>query len=180
MLMRKYIFLFALFMIPLAATASPSPQLHNSDVFFGYSRTGSDTFYQGTGGLNGWEGALHIHMAPFLGAEADVSQYGLGVSSNTPHTTDVLFGPRLTVKAAGFSVFAHGLVGVNHTSNSSSSTGSFGSVSQTGLSYALGGGLDVPIFPFFSWRFQGDRISSTQSPSEGTKARFTTGLVFRF
>ncbi len=174
--MRTYIFLFALLITPLVAAAAPGPQLHNSDVFFGYSRTGSDTFYQGAGGLNGWEGTLHIHMAPFLGAEADVAQYGLGASSATPHTTTVLFGPRLTVKAAGIALFAHGLVGVEHSANNSSAQ----PVSNTGLSYAVGGGLDVPIFPFFAWRFQGDRISSTESPSEGTKARFTTGLVFRF
>jgi hypothetical protein len=177
--MRKYILLFAIFITPLAAIAATGPQLHNSDVFFGYSRTGSDTFYQGTGGLNGWEGTLHVHMAPVLGGEADVAEYGVGASSSTPHTTTVLFGPRLTVKAAGVALFAHGLVGVDHTANSGSG-GNFGPVSQTGLGYALGGGVDIPFFPFFAWRFQGDRISSTDSPSEGTKARFTTGLVFRF
>lgn len=174
--MRKYILFLTLFMIPLAVTAAPGPQLHNSDVFFGYSRTGSDTFSQGAGGLNGWEGTLHIHMAPFLGGEADVAEYGMGSSNTTPRTTTVLFGPRLTVKAAGVALFAHGLVGIEHSANNSSSQ----PVSNTGLAYALGGGLDIPIFPFFSWRFQGDRISSTDSPAEGTKARFTTGLVFRF
>lgn len=174
--MRKSILFFALLMIPVAAAAAPGPQLHNSDVFFGYSRTGSDTFYRGTGGLNGWEGTLHVHMAPFLGGEADVAEYGIGSDDTVPRTTTVLFGPRLTVKALAFSVFAHGLVGVEHSANNSSSQ----PISNTGLAYALGGGLDVPVFPFFSWRFQGDRISSTDSPSEGTKARFTTGLVFRF
>jgi hypothetical protein len=177
--MRRTIFIYFLFlMMPVAAVAGPEPRLHGSDVYFGYSRTGSDTFWQGTGGQNGWNGAIHIHMAPFLGGEAEIGQYGLG-GSNVPGTTTVLFGPRVTAKALRFSVYAHGLVGVAHTANSSSN-GSFGSVSDTGLSYALGGGLDVPLLPFFAWRIAGDRISSTHSPAEGTKARFSTGLVFRF
>ena len=174
--MRTYALILFFFLAPLSALAAPDPKLHGSDVFFGYSRTGSDTFYQGAGGLNGWNGALHIHMAPFLGAEADIAQYGLGASSATPHTTTVMFGPRITVKVLRIGLFAHGLAGVEHSANSSSTT----PVSDTGLSYALGGGVDIPIFPFFAWRFAGDRISSTQSPAEGTKARFSTGLVFRF
>jgi hypothetical protein len=178
--MYKYISKYALILIvllaPISAFAAPEPKVHGSDVFFGYSRTGNDTFAKGAGGLNGWEGALHIHFAPFLGGEADVSQYGLGSGSATPHTTDVLFGPRLTLKVLGVRPFAHVLAGVEHTANSGSAT----PVSNTGLSYALGGGVDIPIFPFFAWRFAGDRISSTESPAEGTKARFTTGLAFRF
>jgi hypothetical protein len=174
--MRKYALIPFFFLAPLAAFAAPEPKIHGSDVFFGYSRTGNDTFYRGTGGLNGWEGALHIHFAPFLGGEADVSQYGFGSSSATPHTTNVMFGPRLTVRLLGIRPYAHVLVGVEHSANSSSAT----PVSETGLSYALGGGVDVPIVPFFAIRFAGDRISSTQSPAEGTKARFSTGLVFRF
>ena len=165
--------------MPLAAVAAVDPRLHGSDVYFGYSRTASDTFYQGTGGQNGWNGALHVHMAPFLGGEAEVSHYGLGANSNVPRTTAVLFGPRATLKAAGISLFAHGLVGVDHTSNNNGS-GSFGSVSQTGLGYAIGGGVDLPVLPFFAWRVSADRISTTQSPAEGTKARFSTGLAFRF
>jgi hypothetical protein len=170
--------LFFLFMMPLAVTAAQEPRLHGSDVYVGYSRTGSDTFYQGTGGQNGWDGALHVHLAPFLGGEAEIGQYGLG-GGNVPGTTTVLFGPRVTAKALRFSVYAHGLVGFARTSNSSSN-GSFGSVSDTGLGYALGGGVDIPLLPFFAWRIAGDRISSTHSPAEGTKARFSTGLVFRF
>ena len=156
--------------------AAKKPKLHDSDVFLGYSRTANDTFYQGAGGLNGWNGALHIHLAPFFGAEADVAQYGYGASSAVPRTTTVMFGPRVTVKVLRIGLFAHGIGGVQHSSNSSSAT----PVSDTGLSYALGGGVDLPFFPFFAWRFAGDRISSTDSPAEGTKARFSTGLVFRF
>jgi hypothetical protein len=176
--MRRFLLSLLLITGAVTAMAAPSPKLKGSDVYLGYTRTGDDTFYRGTGGLNGWDGALHIHMAPFLGGEADIAQYGVG-GGNVPGTTTVLFGPRVTAKALRFSVYGHVLVGIAHTANGSSN-GSFGSVSNTGLGYALGGGVDIPVLPFFAWRFAGDRISSTHSPAEGTKARFSTGVVFRF
>jgi hypothetical protein len=41
--------------------------------------------------------------------------------------------------------------------------------------------VDVPIAPFFAWRFSLDRITApSEAPSGGTDARFNTGLVFRF
>ena len=49
------------------------------------------------------------------------------------------------------------------------------------LAYDLGGGVDLPIAPFFAWRFSADRLTApTRSPSGGDQARFNTGLVFRF
>ena len=171
-------FMFVALCFALGSFSVPAmAQLRNHDIFLGYSRTGSDAFYPNTGGLNGWEGALHIHLRPFLGAEADVAQYGLGAAASTPRTTTVLVGPRVTVKALAIGLFAHGLVGGEHSANS----GSGASISGGALSYALGGGVDVPIFPFFAWRFSADRISAvSQSPSTANKYRFNTGLVFRF
>jgi hypothetical protein len=40
-----------LFSLPPAAQA----QVPKGDLFFGYSRTGNDTFYPNVGGLSGWE-----------------------------------------------------------------------------------------------------------------------------
>jgi len=150
-------------------------KIHNSDAYFGYSRLGSDAFYPNVGGLNGWHAAVQVHLHPFLGAEGDVAHYGLGSSAGTPRTTTALVGPRLSLRALGVNLFVHGLVGGEHSSNSD------GSISGGTLAYALGGGLDVPIAPFFAWRFSGDRISATtQSPDNGDKFRFNTGLVLRF
>ncbi|HTW61422.1 MAG TPA: hypothetical protein VMD55_06395 [Terracidiphilus sp.] len=141
----------------------------NNDAFFGYSRLGSNLFRSGTPGLNGWEGDLHIHVKPFVGVEGDLAHYGVGASRSTARSTTVLFGPRVTLKAAGFHLFAHAMIGGEHTSSS------------TTYAYALGGGVDVPIRLMFAWRVQADRISApTASPSNATHARFTTGLVFRF
>jgi hypothetical protein len=147
-----------------------------ADAFVGYSRVGADAFYPNVGGLNGWQAALHVKMKPFLGGEADVAQYGLGASSTIPKTTTVMAGPRITVGTLGVHGFVHGLAGFEHSANSSGL-----SISGSTFSYALGGGLDVPLMPFFAWRVTGDYLSApTLSPGSGTHARFGTGIVFRF
>ena len=163
--------------IMLAAAPTASAQLRNHDAFFGYSRLGSDAFYPNVGGLNGWEAALHLHLHPFFGVEGDVAHYGLGASAAVPRTTTVLVGPRISVRAAGFNLFVHGMVGGEHSANSASNT----PISGGAFAYDLGGGLDFPIAPFFAWRFSVDRLSApTQAPSGGDQARFNTGLVLRF
>lgn len=172
------ILLLFVFAVTCLAAKPAVAQLPKGDLFFGYSRTGNDTFYPNVGGLNGWEGSgyLKIHM-PFVGVEADVSHYGIGANATIPHTTTVLVGPRLTVRFAGIHAFAHGLVGGEHSANSGSNI----AVSGGTFAYALGGGLDFPLAPFFAWRIQGDRISAPSiAPPGGTEARFSTGLVFRF
>ena len=106
-LVLLFIFL-TLFALPAAQA-----QLPKGDLFFGYSRTGSDVFYPNVGGLNGWHAAGSLKVAPFISADADVAHYGLGAESAVPRTTTYLFGPRVTVGAMGFRVFAHGLIGGN-------------------------------------------------------------------
>ncbi|MDR3726975.1 MAG: hypothetical protein P4K86_08045 [Terracidiphilus sp.] len=147
-----------------------------ADAYVGYSRVGADAFYPNVGGLNGWQAALHVKMKPFLGGEADVAQYGLGASSTIPKTTTVMVGPRITVGTLGVKAFVHGLAGFEHSANSSGL-----SISGSSFSYALGGGFDLPLLPFFAWRVSGDYLSApTLSPGSGTHARFGTGIVFRF
>jgi len=152
-------------------------QLPKGDLFFGYSRTSSNVFYPNVGGLNGWEGAGSLKVAPFISADADVAHYGLGANSTVPRTTTFLFGPRVTVGALGVKVFAHGLIGGEHSANSGGPT----PISGNAFAYALGAGLDVPIAPFFGWRFLVDRIDAPSiSPPGESDIRFSTGLVFHF
>jgi hypothetical protein len=147
------------------------------DVFFGYSHLGNDAFYQNAGGLDGWEAAFNLKLKPLLGAEADVSHYGLGATAAVPRTTVVLVGPRLTVGIAGIHLFVHGLVGGEHSANSSKTA----PVSGGALAVAFGGGADVPIAPFFAWRVAADYLNApTETPSSGSHERISTGLVFRF
>lgn len=166
-----------IFCILFTAASARAVSIRNNDAYFGYSRLGSDAFYPNVGGLNGWQGALHLHVAPFLGVEGDVAHYGLGADAAVPRTTTVLVGPRLSVKALGINLFVHGMVGGEHSANGNVGT----HISQGGLAYDYGGGIDLPILPFFAWRFSGDHISApTISPSGGSHERFNTGLVFRF
>jgi hypothetical protein len=145
-----------------------------ADVFLGYSRLGSDTFYKGSGGLNGWEGALNVKVKRFVGIEGDVAQYGTGASASVPHSTVVLFGPRVTAGAAKVHVFVHALAGAEHSTNNSG-------LSATAMVVDFGGGGDVPIAPFFALRVSADYLNApTQSPGTGAHARYSAGIIFRF
>ena len=174
----RFVSLLALIVCTCAvAPPARAVSLRNHDAFIGYSRLGSDAFYPNVGGLNGWEAALHIHMKPFLGVEGDVARYGLGAAADVPKTTTVMFGPRISVRALGINLFVHGLVGAEHSANSDGSV----HISHSTMAYDYGGGVDLPVLPFFAWRFSADHISApTISPDNGTHARFNTGLVFRF
>jgi len=174
---RCALFLTGMFCMLLSSLPARAVSIRNHDAFLGYSRLGSNAFYPGVGGLNGWNAALHIHVAPFFGVEGDVAHYGLGTNASVPRTTTVLVGPRVSVRALGINLFVHGLVGGEHSANGDAGT----HISHGALAYDYGGGIDLPILPFFAWRFSGDHISApTQSPSGGSHERFNTGLVFRF
>jgi hypothetical protein len=180
LLISKSIFPVFILLLSSALLLLVSPparaQVPKGDVYLGYTRTGNDTFYPGVGGLNGWDGALHVKLhKPFLGVEGDLSHYGLGANSSVPRTTTFIVGPRITLGALGPKVFAHALLGGEHSANKG------GGISGGAIAYALGGGLDVPIAPFFAWRVAGDYLHAVgHSPPGGTPARFSTGLVFRF
>ncbi len=171
---------WALLACGLAAAGPRSVQAQSKgDASFDYSRLGANLFEPGTPGLNGWEGNLHIEMKPFVGVEGDLAHYGLGATNTVARSTTFLFGPRFTLKAAGFHIFGHVLIGGEHSANNPPA--GMGSVSNTTYAYALGGGVDVPVVPIFAWRVQVDRISApTESPGGATHARFTTGPVLRF
>ena len=167
----KYFFaLYALLVFSPAARAL-TPK---ADVTFGYSRLGNNTFASGAGSLNGWEGALNVKVRQFVGIEGDIARYGMGASASTPHSTLVLFGPRVTVGTAGVHLFVHALGGGVHSSNN---TG----LSQGGLAAALGGGGDLRIFPGFALRLSADYLNgSSHVPASSSHSRMTAGIVFRF
>lgn len=158
--------------LPVAARAAGP----NGEVYFGYSRLGANTFYANTPGLNGWEGEGDVKLMPFVGADVDVAHYGLGAASSVPHTTTVLFGPRVTVGAAGVHLFVHGLVGWEHSATSGGSP----AVSGGALAVDGGGGVDFRIAPFFAWRVSLDYLGAPTQSGGGGHDRFGTGLEFRF
>ncbi len=168
-------------LLACGAILIPSPaQAHAAnagDVFFGYSRNGSNIFYPNTGGLNGWDLDGQLRWKPFIGIEGDLAHYGIGANSSVPRTTTVLFGPQASVGPSAIKVFGHFLLGGEHSANNSSVM----PISGGAFTYALGAGADLRFAPFLAWRVQLDRLSApSQSPPGGTHARFTTGIVFRF
>ena len=165
---------FLAFLALLGLPAKVQAQIHRGDAFFGYSRLGADAFYPGAGSLNGWDAALHIKLKPMAGIEADLAHYGMGANAAIPHTTTVLFGPRIGVNLGLATLFVHGLIGGEHSANNAG-------VSGGAMAWAFGGGADLPLTPILAWRIAADYIAApTQSPDHATHGRFTAGLVFRF
>jgi hypothetical protein len=164
------LFLLAILSLEIPARGSTP----GGDAYFGYSRLGSDAFNSGAGGLNGWQLAGYLKVRTVGGFEADLARYGIGASSTTPHSTTFLVGPRVAVRLGLASLFAHALIGGEHSSDAAGYSGG-------ALAWGLGAGADLPLAKVMAWRVAADYLSApTQSPSGGTHARFTTGVVVRF
>ena len=160
--------------VPFSAQARAASR---GDAYFGYVRTGSDIFYPNTPGLNGWDLDGEVITHRYLGVEGDIGHYGIGAGSTVPRTTSVLFGPKVSAGPGGFKFFGHFLIGGEHSANSANP----GHISGGAFAYALGAGVDVPIMPILAWRVQLDRLSApSQSPSNATNIRFTTGIAVHF
>jgi hypothetical protein len=166
--------LLAVGVVGLLAPVAAAAETSKADVSIGYSRLGKDTFHAGAGGLNGWEGSMNVKVKRFVGIEGDVARYGMGASASTPHSTVVMFGPRVTAGTAGVHVFVHALLGGEHTSNNVG-------LSETGAAVSLGGGGDVRIAPFFAVRGSADWLDAPgKTPSGASRARYSVGVVCRF
>ena len=98
---------FVCFVVPAAQAKGIK-----GDVNFGYSRSGANLYVVYTPGMNGWQVGAHIKPIPFVGIQGDVSHYSQNSGGFSQQVTLAMFGPRVTVHAAGFSVFAHGLGGI--------------------------------------------------------------------
>jgi len=155
------VFCFFAVLLNSPAARALGPQF---DAFVGYSSVGNKPFTSGA--RNGVQGAFNYQLKHFVGIEGDVAQYGLQTSGT--HYTSMLFGPRVTVGALGVHLFAHGLVGAEHDYNNSAAIG------------AIGGGVDLPVAPFFAVRVGADYLVDPKQLSTAGTARISTGMVFRF
>jgi len=144
------------------ALVTQSKAADKGDLYFGYSRVGANLYAANAGGMNGWQAAAHIKPFPFLGFEGDVSHYGQSSSGSSLHATLVMFGPRVTFHALGFSVFAHGLGGIVHQSATVLTSPPPG---YNAASYALGGGGDIPVFRGLKFRVTGDYLGNSKTPT---------------
>jgi len=174
------------FAIPLAAfllLLVPSSRAwagSKADVYFGYSRVGANLYGPYESGMNGWQAAAHIKPIPFVGIEGDVSRYSQNPVGLSQQVLLVMFGPRVTVHAAGLSVFAHGLAGLAHQS----ATIPFQpTVSYNAASYALGAGADLPLLFGFKLRATGDYLGNSDAPPSRyspSHYRFGVGVAYHF
>lgn len=171
--------LSAIFLLRLAPAARAADQ---ADVYFGYSRVGANLYAVYTPPMNGWQLSAHIRPfpLPFLGLEGDVSRYSQTVNGYSQQAALVMFGPRVTLSAKAFSVFAHGLGGIVHQN------GTLPFLPQVGYnatSYALGGGADLPIYHPLKLRLTGDYLGNSDAPSarySPSHYRFGVGLAYHF
>ncbi len=179
----KSFYSVAIFAALLVAALEPmqARAASKADAYFGYSRVGANMYAPNTSGMNGWQAALHVKPIPFVGIEGDVSRYSQNPAGLSENVTLVMFGPRVTVHAAGLSVFAHGLAGLAHES---ATVTTFSSTSYNAASYALGAGADIPVFLGLKLRVTGDYLGNTSAPSSGSAApehyRFGVGVAYHF
>lgn len=179
--MKRYLLLLSLGTLLFSFASAAYAKSVKGDVYFGYSRAGANLYSPYTPGMNGWQAAAHVKPMPFLGFEADISRYGADVGAGTQHATLFMFGPRVTVHAAGFSVFAHGLAGATHfTSNA---VAFLPSISYNAASYAFGGGADIPLVLKLKLRVTGDYLGNEDAPSSSyspSHYRFGVGAAWHF
>jgi hypothetical protein len=176
---------FTLLLATLLFFLAPAARAKTTaDAYFGYSRVGADLYSANTPAMNGWQAAFHVKPIPFVGGEGDVSHYSQNVDNSSQHVTLVMFGPRGTVHAAGFSLFAHGLAGLAHQNETVTNIGSAG---YDATSYALGGGGDVPLFLGFKLRVTGDYLGNSKAPTAADSGghspshyRFGVGVAYHF
>jgi hypothetical protein len=170
----------AAFLLLVVSTA-PARAASKGDAYFGYSRVGANLFAANTPGMNGWQGALNVKAISIIGVEGDVSHYSQSPGGFSEHVTNVMFGPRATVGLAGFSVFAHALVGLAYES---ATVTTLPSSSYSAASLAVGGGADFPLFLGFKLRAMGDYLGNSKAPSSGSAApgryRVGVGVAYHF
>lgn len=168
-MLRKLSFLIGLILAISLASLSARAQ-DKIELFGSYSYQ----HYDGSpsGSLNGWEVSGQYKFTSWLGGVADVDAHYGSPSGIDTRTVTYLFGPQVSFPAP-ISPFVHVLIGGAHIRE--------GGITDTSFSTALGGGIDMHIAPFLSWRiFQGDVVFTGFFGGTQHNARASTGLVFRF
>jgi len=136
---------------------------------------------------NGYEFSATAKFLPFIGITADFSgHYGTVTGSSSGHVQTYLFGPEMAYPAK-VSPFVHALVGVAHQAVGSGTSTSNGvpvdvfSSSENAFAAALGGGIDLHIAPFLSFRaIQLDYLMTRFHSGTQNQPRASTGIVVSF
>ena len=160
---RKLSFLLVLvFLTSLSARAQDK-----FEIFGGYSFERAS----GARNLNGWEASGQYKFRNWLGGVADLdAHYGLP-SHLDYRNVSFMVGPQISFPSR-ISPFAHVLVGIGHIRAGSS---------DSSLSTAIGGGVDLRLLPLISWRvIQGDDVVTRYFGGTQHNVRISTGIVFHF
>jgi len=173
---------FAIFLVVTVFSLPPAANAKEvkADAYFGYSRTGANLYAVYTPGMNGWQFAMHIKPMPFVGVEGDIAHYSQKVNGFSQQVTTVMFGPRVTVHAMKVSLFAHGLAGIAHQNGTVTI---YPATSYDATSYALGGGVDLPLFLSFNLRVTADYLGNSKAPSSSyspSPYRAGVGVAYHF
>jgi hypothetical protein len=132
--------------------------------------------------LNGWEVSGAYNAYHWLGVGADFSGHYGSANGVSAHVNTYLFGPQLQLHTS-VAPFVHMLVGAAHET-----TGQFiapelfiSPTSSTAFAAAIGGGIDVRVVRFLSFRpVQLDYLLTRFGSSTQNQPRASAGLVVHF
>ena len=163
--------LICLTFLPLMAQDSPKVE-----VFGGYSWAG--------GNFHGWNTSVTGNVTRRFGIVADFSgHYGnenLGSTLLKQDAHSFLFGPRFSFRGKRVAPFVYGLLGVTRFQESATISGQKISVSDSGFSSALGGGLDVTVNDHVAIRaFQIDYFRPNFFGEAHNRGRLAFGVVLQ-
>jgi opacity protein-like surface antigen len=155
-----------------------------AEVFGGYQYFRASTGTSGLGSLNlnGWNASFSGYFNHYLGVTGDFSgAYGtptfLGIGVKTKIYT-YMFGPvvRFT-NDSKFTPFAHALFGGGHINGEVLGI----SASDSGFTWAAGGGLDVNLNSKVAVRVaQADFLQTKFGSDSQNNFRYSAGVVFKF
>ena len=149
------------------------------EAFGGYSYFRGDDTANGLFNLNGWNSSFVQNIKQWFGLVADVSGvYGSPFAAplvDTQRNHTFLFGPQFSLRSHSRIIpFAHGLFGFSHVNMGQA--GVF--ISDIGLAYGVGGGVDVRITDRFAIRAgQVDYINIRLSGVGSNNIRVSSGIV---
>ncbi len=171
--MRKMLVLAGLLALsPCAVVAQEAPKI---EVFGGYSyiRANPKGGFIGSNG-SGWNASAAWNWNSRWGLKADVSGFYC-CSGQGEREHNFLFGPQFNIRRRKASFFLHALVGVSHGNAPAVS------FSDTVLSWAGGGGVDIPWTEKVSFRvLQVDYFGTHYAGTMQHHFRYSGGLVFKF
>ena len=173
MLIKALCCISLVFLAIQPATAQEVPKI---EVFGGYSWSG--------GNFHGWNGSLAATITKRIGIVADFSgHYGSELDGSVIVHQDAhsfLFGPRFAFRGKRLTPFVYALLGATRFHESAIIAGQKLSVSDTGFSSALGGGLDIKVNDRVAIRaFQLDYFRPNFFGEAHNRGRLAFGVVLR-